>query len=263
MTASVRIVTVDAANLEREGFFCYKSKRDTEGYGQKRAWAREGFPRGPRVKILYEGDRQLGFIEYVPGEYTWRAVKAAGYFVIHCMWVIGSGKGTGYGGRLLRECVREAKRAAVHGVAMVTSSQTWLAGSRFLIRHGFTVVDQAPPCFELLVKQFDDADPPSFPTNWGKRQAAFGAGITIVRSSQCPYVEASVRAALAAASELGLPARVVDWTSPRQARQHSPTPYGVFAVLHDGQVLTYHPLAQKDFIRRMRPHLLSETQPAA
>ena len=43
-------------------------------------------------------------------EYTWRVVHAPGYMVIHCMWVVGSGKGKGYGSRLLEQ-VRGRGRA--------------------------------------------------------------------------------------------------------------------------------------------------------
>lgn len=32
MNDNVRIVTVDATNVEQEGFFCYKSKPKSEGY---------------------------------------------------------------------------------------------------------------------------------------------------------------------------------------------------------------------------------------
>jgi hypothetical protein len=34
-------------------------------------------------KIFLKNGRPVGFIEYIPGEFTWRAVNAAGYLVIH------------------------------------------------------------------------------------------------------------------------------------------------------------------------------------
>ena len=43
------IRTIDPSNVDRYGFFCYKSKPKTEGFHQKRAWlgscpARRGTP---------------------------------------------------------------------------------------------------------------------------------------------------------------------------------------------------------------------------
>jgi hypothetical protein len=61
-----------------------------------------------RIQILYEGNRSIAFIEYIPGEYAWRAVNADGYMLIHCIWVVGSGKNKGYATRLLRLCEQEA-----------------------------------------------------------------------------------------------------------------------------------------------------------
>lgn len=72
-----------------------------------------------RVKILYEDERSAGFIEYIPGEFAWRAVKAQGYMVIHCLWVVGKSKKKGYGSRLLNDCVTDAREMGMHGVAMV------------------------------------------------------------------------------------------------------------------------------------------------
>jgi len=254
MPRTVKIVHIKPGNLQEHGFFCYKSKRDSPGHRQKTTWVSEGFSHGLTIKILCENGRQLGFIEYVPGEFTWRAVRAPDYLVIHCLWVIGSGKGNGYGSRLISESVKDARRSGKSGVAMVTSSKTWLAGSPLLLANGFEVVDRAPPCFKLLVKRFGDVRPPSFPSNWVQRQAAFGPGLTIVRSSQCPYIEATVQMALQTAKERGLNPRVVELTSSRQARAISPTAYGVFAIVYDGELLTYHPLGKKNLVQLLDEH---------
>ena len=77
MSDDFRIVTVDADNVDEERFFCYKSKPKTEGYHRKLAWLRERFAEGMRIKIVYEGKRSVGFVEYIPGEFAWRAVEAA------------------------------------------------------------------------------------------------------------------------------------------------------------------------------------------
>jgi N-acetylglutamate synthase-like GNAT family acetyltransferase len=79
----------------------------------------------------------------LPGEFSWRAVHADGYMLIHCFWVVGKSKGREFGAALLDECVAEAKRLKMKGVAMVTSEKNWLAGRGLLASQGFECVDEA------------------------------------------------------------------------------------------------------------------------
>jgi ribosomal protein S18 acetylase RimI-like enzyme len=137
------IVTVDDTNVDRYGFFCYKSKPKTAGYRQKRDWLAGRFAEGLRIKLIYEGGKPAGFVEYTPGEAAWRAVHAPNYLVIHCLWVVGRGKGKGYGSRLVGACLDEARAMGKAGVAMVTSRRNWLAGSKLLVKNGFEVVDHS------------------------------------------------------------------------------------------------------------------------
>jgi L-amino acid N-acyltransferase YncA len=125
------IHTIDGSNVDRYDFFCYKSKPKTPGYRQKREWLSGCLSEGLRLKIIYEGNRSAGFIEYAPGESSWRAVQAAGYMVIHCMWVVGSGKGKGYGSRLLEQVISEVQSKGMFGVAVVSGAST-LAGEERL-----------------------------------------------------------------------------------------------------------------------------------
>lgn len=247
MSDNTRIITVDASNVEAEGFFCYKSKPKSEGYRLKKDWLAARFAEGLRIKILYEGERSVGFVEYTPGEADWRAVRAPGHTVIHCLWVVGKGKGKGYGTRLVNACAEEARAAGRHGVAVVTSSRVWLAKSALYLRDGFEVVDRAPPSFELLVKRFDDAPPPAFPTDWEERQRSYGPGLTVVYSGQCPYIPDAVRLALDAAGRRGIPARAVQLLSAREVQERSPSAYGVFGIVYEGKLLSYHYLQDKEF----------------
>ncbi len=161
MSSDVDIITVDASNVDKHGFFCYKSKPKTAGYRHKRQWLEERFAEGLRIKIVREGNKSAGFIEYAPGEFAWRAVNAPNYLVVHCMWVVGRGKGKGYGSRLLSETIADAQAMGKDGVAMVTSHRPWLAGSALFLKHGFEPAGEAPPSFELLVKRFGDAPRPN------------------------------------------------------------------------------------------------------
>jgi hypothetical protein len=114
----VKIIDVNESNVDDLGFFCYMSKRKSAGYMRKLEWLKERFSEGMSVKLLELPDR--GFIEYLPGEYAWRAVDAKGYMFIHCLWVVGKSKGKGYASALLDECIRDAEAAKLKGVAMLT-----------------------------------------------------------------------------------------------------------------------------------------------
>jgi L-amino acid N-acyltransferase YncA len=248
MSNGLRIVTVDAENVDEEGFFCYKSKPKTEGYRRKLVWLRDRFAEGMRIKIVYEGKRSVGFVETIPGEYAWRAVEAAGYTVIHCLWVVGKGKKKGYGSCLLEECVKDARESGLHGVAMVTSSGHWLAGKKLLLKNGFEPVDQAPPTFDLLVKRFGNAALPAFPTDWDERLARYGSGLAVVRSDQCPYIDRVTHIQDAGAA-FDLQTQVVELKSCREVQESAPSAYGVFNVVYDGELVTYHWLGEKELFK--------------
>jgi hypothetical protein len=92
MNSDAKIVTIDATNVAEHGFFCYKSKPKSEGHRRKLDWLEQRFSEGLKIKIVYEGKRPAGFVEYIPGEFAWRAIEAGGYLVVHCIWVVGKGK---------------------------------------------------------------------------------------------------------------------------------------------------------------------------
>ena len=128
------------------------------------------------IKLLHEtGGRTVGFIETIPGEYAWRVVNAAGYTVIHCLWVVGQGKGKGYGTRLLQACLADARAEGRPGVAMVASDGVWLAGKQIFLKNGFEQVDvcacvvppKAAPTFRLLVHSFGADAQPGLPHRLG------------------------------------------------------------------------------------------------
>ena len=255
MEETFEIITVDATNVDQHGFFCYMSKRKAPGYTQKREWLAARFAEGLKIHMVHEiGGRTVGFIEYIPGEFAWRAVHAPGYLVIHCLWVVGKGKGKGYGARLLRICLDEARALGKHGVVMVASDGVWLAKKDIFLKHGFVEVAQARPSFSLLVQRFDDAPLPTFPNDWEARQARFGPGLTVIRTPQCPYIEDATRIALELAAEKGISSQVVTFQSAQELQDNSPSPYGVFGIVLDDQLLAYHYLQRKDF-EKLAPHL--------
>jgi L-amino acid N-acyltransferase YncA len=245
-SGEVEIVTVNRASVEETGFFCYMSKRKSEGYLRKLAWVKARLGEGMRIKMLKLPDR--GFIEYIPGENAWRAVDAEGWMVIHCLWVVGKSKGRGLGAELLEECVDDARKAGMLGVAMVTSEGNWLAGRRLLESRGFQAVAAAPPSFTLMVKKLRRGPLASFPADWAARASGCGRGLTILRSDQCPYLPDATRILLEAAARKKIKTRVVELRTARDVQTLSPSPYGVFSVVYNGKLLGYHYLTDADFL---------------
>jgi GNAT superfamily N-acetyltransferase len=241
----VKIIDVTAENVEETGFFCLMSRRKSNGYRRKLRWLQARFEEGLRIKMLDLSEGGRGFIEYIPGEYAWRPIDAAGYLFIHCLWVVGKSKRKGFAKLLLDECLADADREGAKGVAMVTSEGNWLVGRKLLLSRGFESVDRVPPAYELLVKNLSPAPPPSFPTDWDERAARLGNGLTVVRTDQCPYLDDAVNTALGAARDHGLQAKVADLTTAREVRERAPSPYGVFSIVLDRAMLSHYYLPER------------------
>lgn len=242
------LISVTSDNLAETGFFCMQSNQKAEGFQMKQAWLRQRLAEGMQFKMPEEG---RGFIEYIPAELAWRALHAPGYMVIHCLWVLGQSKGKGLGSLLLADCVAAARKAGMKGVAMVTSSGNWLAGEELLLKRGFSVVDEAPPSFKLLAVAFKPGPLPSFPEDWTKRCARWGRGLVVVRTDQCPAFARCVSEVRELAAERGLAFREVHMADATTVQAQSPSAYGVFAILHEGRLLSYHPLLKKQVAQRL------------
>lgn len=248
METPVEIVAVDPQNLAARSFFCRKSKMKTVGNLRKLTWVAEQLGNGLGIEILYEAGRSVGFIEYAPGEHAWRAVHAPGYLVIHCIWVVGRAKGKGHGAALLERAEAHARESGLNGVAMVTSSGLWLADNQLLLAHGYEPVAEAPPSFQLMVKSFRKGPQPTFPDDWDRRAAAFGDGLTIVTTDQCPYLDDAEQATIKGAQQLGIPVGMVKLATARDVQARSPSAFGAYSVVLDGQLLTYHYLLERDLV---------------
>ena len=238
--STMRIIDVTAENVDENGFFCLMSRQKSAGYQRKLRWLRARFEEGLRIKMLDLSEGRRGFIEYIPGNYAWRPVEASGYLFIHCLWVVGKSKGQGFARLLLGECLADARRCGARGVAIVTSEGNWLIGRKLFLSHGFRMVDQAPPDYELLAYNLAQAPPPRFPTDWDRRAASFGRGLTVVRTDQCPYLEDAADTALEVGRDRGLKVRTVELTRCQEIRDRAPSPYGVFSIVVDGQVLSHY-----------------------
>ncbi|MFC2157289.1 GNAT family N-acetyltransferase [Acidobacteriota bacterium] len=246
---STSIIDVTAENVDKTGFFCFMSRRKSEGFQRKLEWVKARFSDGMHIKMFELPER--GFIEYIPGQHAWRAVNSNGYMFIHCLWVVGKSKGKGLGGILLEECIRDAEEAGMAGVAMITSESNWLTGNKLLLKSGFESVDFAPPAFNLMVRKFKDFPSPSFLPGVEKRAEKYQQGLTVFHSDQCPYIPDAVDQVKKISGERGIPFQVIELLSAEDARMSAPSPYGVFSIVFNGRMLSYHYLLPKDLNKRL------------
>jgi len=250
----VQIIDTDPDSILTFGVCGYKNTKHEE-LRRKIKWFEDRFKEGMKIKVLYsEKDGTQGMLEYIPGEYCWRPVKASGYMFIHCIFVgfKKEYKGKGYASLMIDECLKEAEKQKMKGIAVVCRKGPFMAGSEFFLKNGFEVVDIAGPDFMLLVKKFDvNLSDPKFKGSWNEKAAQYGKGLTIIRSDQCPYSVKNVQAMVETAERIfNLKPRVIDLKDCREA-QESPCPFGLFCIIYNGEVISHHPISNTRFINIM------------
>lgn len=240
------IVDTNAGNIEGCGI-CGRKPGRTEGYHRKCDWLKKHYADGLKFKVLRSSESgDVGVIEYVPGSHAWRPVEADGYMVIHCLMVIREHTGKGLGVLLLNSCLEDAKKSQCRGVAVVTSSDSFMAESSLFLKAGFVSVESIPP-YELLVKKFNKRAPdPRFAVDRKRILKRHAKGLTILAADQCPMVSKWVKEIAEAAQALGVNAKVVPIRNAQQSRE-LPTPYGVFCIVYDGKLIAERPVSATRF----------------
>ncbi|MCP3931002.1 MAG: GNAT family N-acetyltransferase [Bacteroidetes bacterium] len=245
--ADYKIITIDPENVEKYGFFCVKNKKHS-GYIAKLAWLKKRFKEGMRIKMILTSDgKQAGFLEYIPGEFTWRIVNAPEYLVIHCIWV-NSKKFPfkGLASELIQESIKDAELNGKEGVAVVSSDGPWMTGKEIFIKNGFEEVDQAEPHFQLLAKRIGNGPLPGFPQNRDERLKQY-QGLQLIYTNQCPYIGKAVAELPPVAKKHGIQLNLVELDNAAEAREKMPSVYGMFNLVYDGQLLADHPISATRF----------------
>lgn len=245
------IIDTNAENISDCGFCGYKAGR-SEGHRRKAKWLKDRYAEGLRFKVLRSREfGDIGMIEYALGNHAWRPVEAEGYLVIHCLMVNGRHKGKGLGALLLDSCLSDAKKSQCRGVAVVTSADSFMAGSDFFLKAGFASVQSSPP-YELLVKKLKKAAPdPRFIVQKERLPGKYKKGLTILAADQCPMVPKWVEELTAASRTMGLEPKVVRVGSAEASRE-LPTPYGMFSIVYEGKLIADRPVSATRFMSIMR-----------
>jgi len=249
MTRNGRLVDVDRTSFD--ALPCCGIKSATHpGRRAKCGWLQKNFQFGLCAKVLLDPqDEPCGYIEYLPGEFAWRGVEAGGYLFIHCLWIHSKRhQHQGWGSTMVEACLNEAEEAGMNGVAVVTREGPWLADRRLFLANGFELADTTPPDYELLIRKLKvGAADPVFKGGWDDKVARYSRGLTIIRSSQCPYIaKFAAEIAETAEQDYGIKARIVEIKTWHDA-QNAPTPYAVFALIYKGRLVADHQISRTRF----------------
>ncbi len=99
-----------------------------------------------------------------------------------------------------------------------------------------------------MVKKFGKHPSPSFAGDWETKAEAFGNGLTVIRSDQCPYIVDATNTAVATAAKVGVKSQIVELRSRDDIMRLSPSAYGVFGLVLNGKLLSYHYQLEKELI---------------
>ncbi len=245
------IVDTDAENVSSCSLCRYKAPNNL-GRRRKMDWLKQRYAEGLTYKVLRSrrfGD--IGMIEYARGNHAWRPVEAEGYLVIHCVMVNTQHAGKGLGTLLLNSCLSDAKKSKCRGVAVVTSSDSFMAKRDLFIKAGFVSVDTSAP-YELLVKKLKKTAPdPRFVVKRDRLLKRHNKGLTILAADQCPMVPKCVADITETARTLGLKPRIILIRSAKASRE-LPTPFGIFSIIYNGKLIADRPVSGTRFWFIMR-----------
>lgn len=247
---TTRIVELNEENLESAGCYCLRSKPKSKGYTNKNNWLKGRFNEGLKYINVMDDNKPAGFIEYTPIEYSSRVVYGENYLVIHCLWVNVTGKG--YASKLIEYCIQDAKEQNKNGVIVITNSETsWTPSKDVFIKNNFIEIEQAPYGFELLVHKLGDFPDPYFPKDWDERLKRFN-DLTILRTQQCPFENISTDNVIEGAKKLDLKAEIIDLMDREELLKLSPTPYGVYGVIYQNELISFHRLTVHSAMKRLK-----------
>jgi N-acetylglutamate synthase-like GNAT family acetyltransferase len=251
-----KIITVDKSNISEHQPTCFLNPNNV-GYQIKKEWLLDRFSEGMRIKLLYlESEKKpVGFIEYVPGEYAWRAVDAKDYMFIHCIWLSKNKyKSMGYGSQLLKECETDAIENGMYGVAAITSEGPFMAGKDLFLKNEFKSIASVKPSFELMIKQYKKGPEPKV-KDWESQLSKY-KGLHILYSKQCPWVIRFIDELdkFIKKEKLDIKLNITELKTAEHA-QNAPSLYASFSLIYNGKLLADHYISNTRFKNIIRKEL--------
>lgn len=252
---NVKIIELTPETISNYGVCGYKDVKKHVELQNKIKWYAKYYVKGLRIKALIANDGGYqGMIEYIPGEYAHRPVSAQGYMFIHCIFVgfKNEFKNKGFATSLISECINDAKKNNMNGVATVTRKGSFMAKKDIFLKMGFQLVDLAKPDFELMVLKFNENNQnPKF-FNIEEQLQNYTKGLYIFRSPQCPYTEKNVNSIMESATKIFKLKPVLINLSSHSEAQKAPSPFGTFCIVYNGKVISDSPISNTRFENIMK-----------
>lgn len=245
----MEFITLTTDNVTSEHLCCaIADKKHQAGVNDKRNWLAERIKEGHIFRKLNAQGKV--FIEYAPLEKAWVPVTGDNYLYIYCLWVAGSYKEKGYGKALLQSCINDAKAQGRSGICTLSSKKKkpFLSDKKFMLKHGFKVVDSINDEYELLALSFDEAQPPQFAPN-ARKQSIDEQVLTIYIGMQCPYIPNCVEQTFNYCENNRIPLRIIEVDTLEKAKQ-VPCVFNNWAVFYNGKFETVH-LMNEGYLKKM------------
>ena len=240
-------IKLTSDNLDAEHICCAISSNKDPQVLTKKQWLRDRLEEG--LVFLKADVRGKCFIEYIPAEYAWVPIEAAGYMHINCFWVSGACKGHGYSNELLAACMEDAKTRGMQGLTVISShkKQSFLSDPKYLTHKGFRLADTAEPYFTLLYLPFDGSgEKPRFKAAV-KNPATEGEGFHLYYTPGCPFTAKYVPLIEGCARQRGIAFQSVLLDS-REKAQNAPAAWTNYALFYNGKYVTNEILSEKKFL---------------
>lgn len=234
-------------NLDTEHICCAISGSKDPQVLTKKQWLRDRLAEG--LVFLKADVRGKCFIEYIPAEYAWVPIEAAGYMHINCFWVSGACKGHGYSNELLAACIEDARARGMQGLTVISShkKRPFLSDPRYLAYKGFRLADTAEPYFTLLYLPFDgSAEKPRFKAAV-KEPVTTDEGFRLYYTPGCPFTAKYVPRIEDCARQRGIAFQSVLLDSREKAR-NAPAAWTNYALFYNGKYITNEILSEKKFL---------------
>lgn len=239
--SEIQIIEVTKDNIIKYPPKCFLNPKNV-GYQKKLTWLENRFNEGLKIVQLYLEGKLIGFIEYVPGEYAWRAVDAKDYLFIHCIWTTPKKlHNKGYGSLLINECIKDAEKQNKNGVAVITSTGPFMADPSIFEKNDFVTIEESKP-YSLLIKKLKDGKEPTI--NDYKEQLEKYKGLHIVYSNQCPWVSRFISEMQKRFNTLDI--QITELTSAKEA-QNAPSIYAAFNLIYNGKLYVDHYISERRF----------------
>jgi hypothetical protein len=143
-------------------------------------------------------------------------------------------KNKGLGSMLVSDCIEDAKSNNYNGVAVVTSSKSFMADKELFLKNGFSLAETDGTGNDLLVYKLKDGPAPVI--NDFNKQLNRYQGLHILYSKQCPWVARLIEEIKETGMAKQLDLQITELTTPEEAQQ-APSLYSAFNLIFNGKLL--------------------------